>query len=91
MSGTKFDAALSLALVRPQEGNVDVSVRLRSHLTPDEAGELQRLGCANADTRRRVLFASLPADSLSALARHDKVAQLSLVQRMAHHITSKRK
>ena len=86
MSGTKFDAALSLALVRPHEGNVDVSVRLRSQLTPDEASELQGLGCADADTRRRVLFASLPADALSTLARHDKVAQVSLVQKMAPNI-----
>jgi hypothetical protein len=86
MSGTKFDAALSLALVRPQQGNVNVSVRLRSQLTPDEAGEFRRLGCVDADTRRRVLFASLPHDALSLLARHDKVTQLSLVQKMAPNI-----
>lgn len=83
MSGTKFDAALSLALVRPQRGNVDVSVRLRSQLTPDEVDQFQRLGCSDADTRRRVLFASLPRDSLTTLAEHDKVAQLSLVQKMS--------
>ena len=82
MSGTKFDAALSLALVRPGEGNVDVSVRLRSQLTPGEVSAFQQLGFADADTRRRVLFASLPHDALQALARHDKVAQLSLVQKM---------
>ena len=86
MSGTKFDAALSLALVRPQEGNVDVSVRLRSQLTPDEARAFQQMGIADADTRRRVLFASLAADALKALARHGKVAQLSLVQKMAPNI-----
>ena len=87
MSGTKFDAALSLVLARPGEGNVDVSVRLRSHLTPDEVGEFQRLGCADADTRRRVLFVSLPPDALKALARHDKVAQLSLVRKLAPNIS----
>lgn len=83
MSGAKFDAALSLALVRPHEGNVDVSVRLRSQLTPDEVGAFQRLGFADADTRRRVLFASLPHDVLGLLAKHDKVAHLSLVKKMA--------
>lgn len=83
MSGAKFDAALSSALVRPREGNVDVSVRLRSRLTPDEVDEFQRLGIADADTRRRVLFGSLSPDALNVLAKHDKVAQLSLVQKMA--------
>lgn len=86
MSGAKFDAALSLALVRPHEGNVDVSVRLRSQLTPDEVGEFQRLGVAGADTRRRVVFACLPPDALKKVAQHDKVAQLSLVQKMAPNV-----
>jgi len=86
MSGTKFDAALSLALVRPQHGDVDVSVRLRSQLTPDEVRAFQQMGLADADTRRRVLFACLPPDALSELARHEKVAQLSLVQKMAPNI-----
>jgi len=83
MNGTKFDAALSLALVRPQHGNVDVSVRLRSHLTDDEVSAFRQLGCADADTARRVLFACLPPDAVSLLAKHDKVAQLSLVQKLA--------
>ena len=83
MSGAKYDAALSRALVRPPEGNVDVSVRLRSPLTADEVAAFQRLGFADADTRRRVLFGSLPADALSGIAQLDKVAQLSLVQKMA--------
>ena len=83
MSGAKYDAALSLALVRPQEGNVDVSVRLRSPLTPDEVAAFQQWGFADADTRRRVLFGSLPPDALSGIAKLDKVAQLSLVQKMA--------
>jgi len=86
MNGTKFDAALSLALVRPPQGNVDVSVRLRSHLTADEVSAFQQLGCADADTGRRVLFACLPPDALSRLAEHDKVAQLSLVQKLAPNI-----
>jgi len=86
MSGAKFDPALSLALVRPHEGNVDVSVRLRSPLTPDEVGAFQQMGIADADTRRRVLFACLPSDALKALAQHDKVAQLSLVRKMAPNI-----
>ena len=83
MSGAKYDAALSLALVRPQEGNVDVSVRLRSPLTADEVAAFQQWGFADADTRRRVLFGSLPPDALSGIAKLDKVAQLSLVQKMA--------
>ncbi|USX17992.1 hypothetical protein NHH82_19140 [Oxalobacteraceae bacterium OTU3REALA1] len=86
MSGTKFDAALSLALARPGEGNVDVSVRLRSHLTPDEVGEFRRLGFADADTRRRVLFACMPRDLLKVLAEHGKVAYVSLVRKMAPNI-----
>jgi hypothetical protein len=86
MSGAKFDAALSLALVRPHEGNVDVSVRLREQLTPDEVGAFQQMGFADADTRRRVLFACLPPDALKAVAQHDKVVQLSLVQKMAPNI-----
>ena len=86
MSGPKFDAALSVALVRKQEGNVDVSLRLRSQLTPDEVEEFQRLGFHDADTRRRVLFGSLSPDALTVLAKHDKVAQLSLVQKMAPNI-----
>ncbi len=83
MSGPKFDAALSVALVRKHEGNVDVSLRLRSQLTPDEVAEFQRLGFQDADTRRRVLFGALSPGALNALAKHDKVAQLSLVQKMA--------
>nr|WP_315219502.1 hypothetical protein [uncultured Duganella sp.] len=86
MSGAKFDAALSLALVRPHEGNVDVSVRLRSQLTPDEVGEFRRLGFAGADTRRRVLFACLPPDALNKVAQHDKVARLSLARKMAPNV-----
>ena len=86
MSGPKFDAALSVALVRKHEGNVDVSLRLRSQLTPGEVAEFQRLGFPDADTRRRVLFGSLSANALNVLAKHDKVAQLSLVQKMAPNI-----
>ncbi|SEN84389.1 hypothetical protein SAMN05428959_103389 [Duganella sp. CF517] len=86
MSGSKFDAALSLALARPQGGNVDVSVRLCSQLTADEVRAFQQMGMADADTRRRVLFACLPADALGELARHEKVARLSLVQRLAPNI-----
>ena len=86
MSGTKFDAALSLALVRPRQGNVDVSVRLRSQLTPEEVRAFQQLGLADAGTGRRVLFACLPPDALSELARHEKVERLSLVQKMAPNI-----
>ncbi|HEX7986087.1 MAG TPA: hypothetical protein VF616_21370 [Duganella sp.] len=86
MSGAKYDAALSLALARPQGGNVEVSVRLRSPLTADEVTAFQRLGFADADTRRRVLFGALPPDALGGLAKLDKVAQLSLVQKMAPNI-----
>jgi hypothetical protein len=86
MSGAKYDAALSLALARPHEGNVEVSVRLRSPLTPDEVAAFQQLGFPDADTRRRVLFGALAPDALSGLAKLDKVAQLSLVQKMAPNI-----
>ena len=86
MSGTKLDAALSLQLFRQREGNVNISVRLRSPLTSDEVVRLQQMGFRDADTRRRVLFGTLSPKAVEVLAKLDKVAQLSLVQKMAPNV-----
>lgn len=78
----KFDAALSVHLSRHTQGMVGVSVRLNSPLTPEEAAQMQSLGMAGADTGRRVLFGTVPVAALSSLAGFDKVARLSLDQKM---------
>lgn len=83
MTTAKFDAALSVHLLRQQPGDVRVSVRLRAPLTPDAVLQLQALGLPDAGTGRRVLFGALPADALARLAKLDEVVQLSLVQASA--------
>lgn len=86
MNIAKFDAALNSRLVQQRDQDVNVSVRLRSQLTPDEVTRLQAMGLDDADTRRRVLFGTLSPKSLAILAKLDKVAQLSLVQQMTPHL-----
>lgn len=82
MKLTKFDAALNIHLAKHREGVVEVSIRLNSPLTEEEVAQMQKMGVTCADTRRRVLFASLTPTALSNLAKIDKIIQLSLVQKM---------
>jgi hypothetical protein len=86
MNIAKFDAALNSRLVQQRDQDINVSVRLRSQLTPEEVTRLQAMGLDDADTRRRVLFGTLSPKSLAILAKLDKVAQLSLVQQMTPHL-----
>lgn len=82
MAAGKFDAALNVHLSRHTQGTVGVSVRLNSPLTPEEAARMRSLGMVGAETGRRVLFGTVPVSALPSLAGFDKVARLSLDQKM---------
>lgn len=86
MSSPKFDAALSAlvskAAVLPIGPLLDVSVRTREPINPEQAAELCAMGVPAASARRSIFPARMSLDALRTIAEKPWVLRVSLAQEL---------
>jgi hypothetical protein len=86
VSSPKFDAALSAlvsqAAMLPAAPLIEVSVRTREPVSPDQAAELSTMGVAAASARRSIFPARISLDALRNIAEKPWVLRVSLAQKL---------
>jgi hypothetical protein len=82
METSKLGASLRIQLLKQPLADVNVSVRLTSPLEQSELAEFMALGIDGVSAGRRVLFCTVPQQALANIAKHEKVAQVSLVEQL---------
>lgn len=86
MSSPKFDAALSAVVSKaatlPAGPLLEVSVRTREPINPDQAAELRAMGVEAASAQRSIFPARVSLDSLQSLAEKTWILRVSLAQEL---------
>lgn len=86
MSSPKFDAALSALVSKagtlPAAPLLDVSVRTREPINPDQAAELSAMGVTAASASRSIFPARISLDALRSIAEKPWVLRVSLAQEL---------